>query len=296
MSLDVLLHMNTSEPHLMHIETRACNEKLQPYIEFYYFIRNDRPDFKSVHYSFPHLVNVVSVYQHAKYEASVGNVKISADADNNFVSLLQSKCQVPLRVELAGKTNRISIWFKNLGLNHFMSVPLGKILGNTVQQLAEWDTDSSYQATMKKCFATEDIDEKVALLEQWLLTKFKHSSFSYIEKASEMLRDIDQNFTVADVIRACGVPARTFNRHFKEMLGVSPIEFQRIARFRYSINHKLFNQELKKLTDIGYESQFYDQSDFIRTYRKLTGSNPKRFFKTVDRLADDKLIFKFEKK
>ncbi|MES2416934.1 MAG: helix-turn-helix domain-containing protein [Bacteroidota bacterium] len=284
-----------SQAKKIAIETRLPSQPLQPYIDFYYFIKNDSTDFKSIHYSFPHLVNVVSIYQHAKFESAFGTARISSDPDNDFLSLLQGKCQHPLRVELIGKTNRISIWFKNLRLNHFIRTPLGTIMGNTTNQLCEWDSDPIYQACLQQCFATDNIEHKVALLEEFLIAKLLPISFSYLEKAANMLMDIDKDYSINDILKEIDIPTRTFNRHFKEALGVAPIEFQRIARFRHSVNNKLFDKEFKKLTAIGYDSHFYDQSDFIKMYKKLTGSNPKAFFNTVNRLANDKLILQFVK-
>ena len=101
---------------------------------------------------------------------------------------------------------------------------------------------------------------------------------------------------MADILNQINIPARTLNRRFREVIGVSPIEFRRIAQFRHSLNNKLFESQLKKLTAIGYESNFYDQSYFIKMYKKLTGSNPKAFFNAIEKLGDDKLIFQFVKK
>jgi AraC-like DNA-binding protein len=108
-----------------------------------------------------------------------------------------------------------------------------------------------------------------------------------------LLTDFEQNHTIREILDKVHLPLRTFNRKFKETIGVNPIEYQRIARFRHSLNNKLFAKGFKKLTDIGYESNFYDQSYFIKIYKKLTGSNPKSFFSHIEKLAEDRLIFRF---
>jgi AraC-like DNA-binding protein len=86
---------------------------------------------------------------------------------------------------------------------------------------------------------------------------------------------------------------RTFHRLFKTHLGVSPITHQRIARFRHSLENKFFQDKFKNLTEIGYESNFYDQSYFIKLYNQLAGSNPGTLFSKLEQLGDSKLVFEF---
>lgn len=280
----------------MDIETLQPQPALQKYIEFYYFIRNDGPDFKSVHYSFPHTINAISIYKHAAYYAEVGLAGISNDFNNDYLTLLQGKCQVPLRVELSGKTDRITIFFKPFGLNQFIETSLASVMGNKTKQLLEWDNSPLYKTYLNKCFSTDNLQERIDHLEEYLLVKLQPAPLSPLEKAVTMLTDFEHDHTIEQVLSEVNLSLRTFNRHFKEVLGVSPIEYRRIARFRHSLNNKLFNSQFKRLADIGYNSHFYDQSYFIKMYKKLTGSNPTAFFKAIEKLGDDKLIFQFVKK
>ena len=89
--------------------------------------------------------------------------------------------------------------------------------------------------------------------------------------------------------------ARSFNRLFYKHMSIAPVAWKKVARFRHSLQNKLFSAQFKKLTEIGYASNFYDQAYFIKVYNKLTGSNPTAFFKSVEKLADDNLVFRFVK-
>jgi len=72
----------------------------------------------------------------------------------------------------------------------------------------------------------------------------------------------------------------------------TPSEYKRIARFRHSLKNRLLSKEIKSLTNLSYESGFYDQSYFIREYKKLTLLNPKEFFQTIAVLDENKMIWK----
>jgi YesN/AraC family two-component response regulator len=49
-----------------------------------------------------------------------------------------------------------------------------------------------------------------------------------------------------------------------------------------------------KLTDVAYESNYYDQSYFIKEYKKLTGTKPNAFFNSVRILTEEKVIWQLK--
>ncbi len=69
---------------------------------------------------------------------------------------------------------------------------------------------------------------------------------------------------------------RQYQRRFQQHLGVSPETYIRILKFQHAlqaINHQSFS----KLSDIGYELGFADQSHFIREFKLFSGYTPKDF-------------------
>lgn len=277
----------------MNIQTIEPNPLLSDVIDFYYFIKNDKPDFQSKHYSFPHTVNVITIYKEASLLAVLGKAAVYHDPSQAYLTILQSKCQLPLEVTLTGKMDRISIFFKPLGLNQFLDDNLSNHLRPVTSVFQPWQSDPTYSETLENCFCEKTNQRRIQVLENFLIQRRKTKSFPAISKAIEMLTNFEENYGIQNILEETQMPLRSFNRAFKNAIGVSPKEYQRIARFRHSLDNKLFSAHFKKLTKIGYESNFYDQSYFIKMYRKLTGSNPKTFFKQIDRLAEDKLIFKF---
>ena len=278
---------------MLKIETIQPHEDLKRYIDFYYLIRDDNPDFSNTHYSFPHTVNAVTIYRQASFNSSFMESSISHDPDNDFLSLLQGKRQYPLKVNIAGKTDRICIWFKPLGLNHFITTSLSDIMGKVTNRFISWDSDPAYKACLEICFKDHDPERRIRVLESFLLSKVRTFEPCKMDQAILLLCDFNSAYTIDEIAHLLEIPIRTFNRVFKQLLGVSPVEYRNIARFRNSMNDKLLHPDIRKLTEIGYNSNFYDQSYFIKMYKKLAGAAPSVFFNAVDRLADDKLIFQF---
>jgi len=77
-------------------------------------------------------------------------------------------------------------------------------------------------------------------------------------------------------------------------MGCSPVEYRRICRFRSSLTNRLNNSHFKNLTEISYEEGFYDQSNFIKEFKKITNHNPKDFFKTTSIIDGDKIIWEIK--
>lgn len=277
---------------LHHIRPSPALEK---YVAFYYFVKSDDPNFRSAHYSFPHTYSVLSIYKNVEPHYKEDHFITKGSESENIKCFVQIKKQAPLLVELYGKTDRITVLFKDLGLNQFIDDPLSQVMGKGDNSYNGWDNDPLFMDFSRSFFASPMPEERIKILEEFLLAIIKPQSFTEVEQALPFLTDFDRSYTITEIADKLGISSRTLNRKFKDAIGVSPIEYRRIAQFRHSLNSKIFSEQFRRLTDIGYGSNFYDQSYFNKVYKKLTGSNPKVFFNAVDRLADDQLIFQFVK-
>ncbi|MEQ1923916.1 MAG: helix-turn-helix domain-containing protein, partial [Pyrinomonadaceae bacterium] len=197
---------------------------------------------------------------------------------------------------LRGKLDKVTIVFKPLGLNHFVRRPFSAICPNDSQLFIEWNEAESYPTFLDDFYATDDQAKRCDLLEDFLLSLHRPIENGVkLQNAISLLIDFEKALSIEEIACAIGLTTRTFNRLFRDNLGISPIGFRKIARFRHSLNFKLFDEQFKRLTDVAYNSNFYDQSYFISIYKKMTGSNPKMFFEEVERVGADKLLFQFLK-
>ena len=70
---------------------------------------------------------------------------------------------------------------------------------------------------------------------------------------------------------------KKIERLFNHFLGITPKTYMRIVRFNATIHVQSKTKELN-LTQLGYESGFFDQSHFIREFKSFTSLTPKNFF------------------
>jgi AraC-like DNA-binding protein len=200
------------------------------------------------------------------------------------------------KVDLRGKLDKVTIIFKPLGLNHFINNPIKEIVGQPSSIFAEWDGDK-YAGFLNAFYRTNVNRKRIVLLEEFLLSRYKtFAEATVLKEVLNHLTDFENERSVEEIARVVNLNVRTLNRLFGKHLGISPITFRKIARFRHAMKNRIYGERLKTLTEIGYESNFYDQSYFIKMYQKLTGNNPSKFFRSIEKLSDDRLVFSFIKK
>jgi AraC-like DNA-binding protein len=279
----------------MRIETFYPSDKrLRTCIEYYYFLKSDSPAFNSEYYAFPNTLQALNIHKNIKFEIVSHSVKVTGIPKNNFTMLLQGRFEIPLYAQLKGRIDKVTIIFKPLGLNQFITLPFNKISAKPTQLFREWDYHEKHHDFLTEFFSESIFSKRVEILEKYLLLHY-HSlnNIDTLRPSLKLLTDFNNELSIEEIAGKINMTTRTFTRMFRQHLGISPIGYRKIARFRHSLKNRIVNQQYKKLTEIGYESNFYDQSYFIKMYKKLTNTTPGKFFELVDKLADDQLILKF---
>lgn len=269
---------------------------LQQHIDYYYFLKAESPDFQTTYYAYPNTAVPLSIHKSAVYEIKEHYTSVHAVKNGFPAALIQRSFQSPLLVKLQGPIDKVTICFKPSGICNFIYQPFQEIAPADSQAFTGWTQEPSYLSLHNHFFASDSNEERVSMLEAFLLSVYTPSAeYALVEKATGWLSDFNNALSIEAVAERLNLTTRSFNRLFLKHMSISPVAWKKIARFRHSLKNKLFNEQFKKLTEIGYDSNFYDQSYFIKVYNKLTGSNPSAFFKSIEKLADDRLIFRFVK-
>lgn len=98
---------------------------------------------------------------------------------------------------------------------------------------------------------------------------------SYIQK------NLGRNFSVYDMAKDCGMSESAVYKLFNECLGQAPKQFIRKKRMEYAL-HLLRNTNLS-ISEISFESGFYDQYYFSKEFKKIFSSSPSFYRKNIDK-------------
>lgn len=214
-------------------------------------------------------------------------VSENSTSDRVHIEIL-GKYMTPVLLEYNGQLREISVIFKPLGINRFFKENYLSLAPNFSQELV----NEVWREFGETLFSGEDDINKI---ESFLLAQFcDHFEFPTLEKALELLESNNEKMAISTIASEVGLNNKTFQRYFQKNLGCSPVEYRRIYRFRSSLTNKLNSAEWKNLTDITYEGGYYDQSYFIKEFRKITNHNPKDFFKSTSKVDGDKIIWEIK--
>jgi AraC-like DNA-binding protein len=269
---------------------------LHKYVRFYYFLKTEDADFETKYYAFPHTDTVLNIHQRANFEIRDHYTRVYEDKNIKYNSCVQGIREYPLLAHLQGKLDKITVLFKPMGINNFGVNHFGDQYTSPSSVFTSWNNYSSYKEFLNEFYATTDTDKRIEIFEAFLIEIYQPIEIdNLLVKAIDLLTSFNDNYSIEAISDRLEINVRTLNRSFKKNIGVTPVTYRKVARFRYSMQNKLVETNVKRLTDIAYQSNYYDQAYFNKIFRGLTGSNPQRFFNQVDRLADNRLIFEFMK-
>lgn len=97
-----------------------------------------------------------------------------------------------------------------------------------------------------------------------------------IVKAIEYIRQHRGNAKVAELCKEFNLSQKQFERRFRDLSGFNPKMYARIVRFETAVNNYA---NYGNLTELAYNSGYYDQAHFIHDMQAFTGFSPRDFFK-----------------
>ena len=145
-------------------------------------------------------------------------------------------------------------------------------------QIQQVDTQSYHQ----KLLATNNIEIQIRILSDLIRDLIKAHAVpqnDVIQQAISIIIKHKGQIKIQEVLKLIYLTERTFERNFRAQIGLSPKQFARIIQFQFSLS-QLNTSNLPKLTQIGLDSGFSDQSHFIRTFKKYTGQTPSFYLRT----------------
>jgi len=252
------------------------SEVLRPYIRHYYLFRSAQATaFED------------TVFPSGDMEIifNLGEGIWSTPENTNPRIELWGQITKPLAIRSAGSHTMLGVKFFPHSAGYFLDdaigqfndqvSDLGAILGNPVTQLQD------------RLLATPGTVERIALLESFLLSRLtggEKRSFR-IDKVGHILKTMaghpsDAAETRINAIATRhGITSRYLNKLIYQHTGLTPISFNKIRRFQFSL--RLIARNDQPLTAIAYESGYFDQSHFIKEFKSFTGLTPSAYLKNI---------------
>ncbi|MFD2671502.1 AraC family transcriptional regulator [Marinicrinis sediminis] len=197
----------------------------------------------------------------------------------------------PFYIQPTGYVNTFAIRFYPYGFASFISeslqnfvnkeIPLHLVFGEAIANELE-----------QKMIKANDTKERIAFIEKFLFDKLsdKITVNKIVNNTIDTLLSTQGDAKINNILKQNLCSRRQLERKFSEQIGISPKQLAKVIRLQAALKI-LLNEETDSLTNIAYKSKYYDQSHFVKDFKKFTGMSPKEFLGNKN-MALSSLLYK----
>lgn len=139
--------------------------------------------------------------------------------------------------------------------------------------------------------------ETVSGMEEWIPIFFKYYNEMVSNKGlanqenaesivgiikSEIEKQVG-NIKVEEIAKSVGYTARYVNQIFHNIMGISPKTFCQITKFQSALQNVNQSVNNHNLTEVGLDTGYYDQSHFIKEFKKYMLLTPKKYKQMIQK-------------
>lgn len=184
----------------------------------------------------------------------------------------------PRHLNIIGRGQSFGIWFYPHTFSYFSNIQMFELN----DRVLPWGTlfPDSFAEFVGNCLHERQFDRLTKGVDDFLLKRISR----YKEKAMDRLTEpaiqyLYEHKGCADLNHlssSLNVSQRYLQKAFLTRIGISQKQFVRVLRFQQSLQ-RLSRGEVPSLSAVAYESDFYDQSHFVREFKTFTGFLPSQF-------------------
>lgn len=258
----------------LYVSVKPKNITLRQYIAYYYFDVSQEEDYVKSFIFYPHIKNALTIYKNASIEFSNGESLVFPDASLSYRMIYTGIKTEAFLAKMKAPYSKIGVAFQPLGISYFVKDAVGTLISKDSDKY-NFKGFLSLQSILDEVYSTSNIDKKVELLDAYFIKELKgFKEKRLIEAVNLMLKG---DFLVQDISKKIGVNRKTLLRLFKKHLLCSPKDYINIIKFRKALTEYQEAVNKPQLTELAHQHDYYDQSDFIKQFKKITGFNPKKF-------------------
>ena len=197
----------------------------------------------------------------------------------------------PFYIEPAGYVNTFAISFYPYGFANFVNVPI-KQLVNKETPLALLFGEQTAKELEQQIIQAKDVHQRITIIERFFLNKLSEKSMvdGIVKTTIDTLLLTKGSASIRTILKEDPTKRRQLERKFAKQIGISPKQLGKLIRLQTALK-MLLNKEGEKLSNIAYESEYYDQAHFIKDFKEFTGINPAAFLEN-ESMALSKLFYK----
>lgn len=169
----------------------------------------------------------------------------------------------------------LGINFKPYGLYNLLGISPYSFMNSGVESRFFWGEENVNR--ISQTLKTNGIENGITEIESLLLTyqnKYVKSQ-PYFDEIVDKMEAENGLMNCRDILYK-SVSIRTFQRYFREVIGISPKLFCQVLRHKYILELLYQNPEIK-WSDIQLNGFYYDFAHFTKDFTHFSGLTPKKY-------------------
>lgn len=256
----------------MRFFTASPSEKLRPFVKQYWAMESVSQHRKPYSYrivptGLPELILYMGHKPVSEARTMEDNLLLNGQHNNYYDLLISEKLSV------------FSVLFQPQGIRQFFKLPLCELANRSVPlKYIKPEIGAELQSRLSEAGSFQ---HRIAIAEEYLcrLIANHHNGFEFrrISHTINWIKKTRGNIGIDTLARQACLSRKQFERIFLEHIGISPKQYLKTIRFQSAIHFKSKRAQLS-MTELAYESGYYDQAHFINDFKKIAGLTPRLYF------------------
>lgn len=266
---------------------KPINPFLKNYIETFYFHKSSRKESKKIVF-FPNTKNALTIYKDVNYmfDPKRHYMKVTKSNKANYTCFYLGIQKSYTISEIETPFDKIGIIFKPLGLNFFLDKQLSQI--KSPENIEFKYFEKELNPILKKVYHETDLHKRLELLESFFIHQFKENDdLKTLHLAISLIENGGEKKKIKQIALELKISSKALTRKFKKHINCTPKHYSNVYFFRKALEEYEREKKQKKLTSIAFNNNYFDQSDFIKFFKRYTGLKPTNFFKEVNDFGNE---------
>jgi hypothetical protein len=206
-------------------------------------------------------------------------------------AMVLGQITAPFYIQPTGYVNTFAIRFYPYGFANFVTTPI-KDLSDKETPIAQLFGENTSLELEQKIVQAKNTSERIKIMESFLLNSL-HSKTTVDQIVKETIDSLiltGGNNSINNILKNDLSKRRQLERKFSKQIGISPKQLGKVIRLQAALK-MLLGKKSETLTNIAYESEYYDQAHFIRDFKEFTGVTPAEFLEDKNMILSS-LIYK----
>lgn len=175
----------------------------------------------------------------------------------------------------SANTGSVLVMFTEIGASAFFKYPLHEIFDQSIA-LDDFILRSQMDLVLEQINESDSDIKKINAVERFLVSRLNKIPDELVSVAVNLIKQSHGNVKITTLTESLNISQSQFEKRFRKVVGATPKKFASIVRLNALLDA---NPKVNKLTQLAFDTGYFDQAHFIKDFKSFTGQTPEQYFK-----------------